>query len=180
MSTPLPITPETRIGDLLEAYPGLEEVLIGQAPAFKALKNPILRRTVARVATLEKAAQVGGVPVRQLVAALRQAAGLGFEDVGPEPESPPSAEARPEWLDETKVRAVINADELLATGQVPLTRIQSALQAMAPGDLLRLVSIFRPAPLIEALQRGGHSSHVQQISPELFHTYVCRAGSPGA
>ena len=75
----IPITPETRIAELLEAYPALEGVLLQQSPHFRHLKNPLLRKTVARVATLEKAAQMSGIPVRRLVAVLRDAAGLPGE-----------------------------------------------------------------------------------------------------
>lgn len=169
----LTITPETRIAELLEAYPNLEELLIQQAPAFKALKNPILRRTVAKVATLEKAAQVGGIPARQLVAALRQAAGQAPEDFASgEATLPVVVASRPDWLDERKVRVTINADELLAAGQVPLNRVNSALQELESGDLLKVVSSFRPAPLIEAMERADHKTHVIQESPERFRTYV--------
>lgn len=38
-------------------------------------EEPILRRTVARVATVERAAEAAGIPVRQLVLTLRRAAG---------------------------------------------------------------------------------------------------------
>ncbi|MCP4310925.1 MAG: DUF1858 domain-containing protein, partial [Bacteroidetes bacterium] len=34
------ITPKTRVGELLDAYPELEQVLMGLSPAFKKLKNP--------------------------------------------------------------------------------------------------------------------------------------------
>lgn len=47
------ITPSTTVYAILDSYPELEEVLIGMAPAFKKLKNPILRNTVAKVATLK-------------------------------------------------------------------------------------------------------------------------------
>jgi hypothetical protein len=57
----IPITPETKIADLLDAYPQLEDVLIQQSPHFTALKNPILRKTVAKVATLERASQMSGI-----------------------------------------------------------------------------------------------------------------------
>jgi Domain of unknown function (DUF1858) len=72
----VPITPAMKVAELLDSWPELERVLIAQAPAFRRLRNPVLRRTVARVATLEQAAGVGGVPVRELVAALRRAAGM--------------------------------------------------------------------------------------------------------
>jgi len=47
----LEILPTVTVHKLLVAYPQLEEVLIGIAPPFKKLKNPILRRTIAKVAT---------------------------------------------------------------------------------------------------------------------------------
>jgi len=70
------ITPKTKISDLLEEYPALEEVLFDISPAFKQLKNPILRRTVARVTTLQQAAIVGGLKVEDLVNRLRKEAGI--------------------------------------------------------------------------------------------------------
>ena len=69
------VTPRTRIGDLLEAYPTLEEVLIEISPVFAKLKNPMLRRTMAKVATLQQAALIGGMPVEELVNRLRKEIG---------------------------------------------------------------------------------------------------------
>jgi hypothetical protein len=60
-STELMITPETKIYDLLEAYPQLENKLITIAPVFSKLKNPVLRRTITRVTALKQAAIVGNV-----------------------------------------------------------------------------------------------------------------------
>jgi len=75
MTDPLPITPETKVAALLEAYPELEPVLIAAAPAFNKLSNPVLRRTIARVTSLRRAAEVAGIPMRELVVRLRAAAG---------------------------------------------------------------------------------------------------------
>jgi len=44
----LNINPRTKVGELLDACPRLEEVLIAQAPVFEKLRNPVLRRTAAR------------------------------------------------------------------------------------------------------------------------------------
>jgi len=54
MNEPLTITPETKLGELLERYPQLEQTLLDHSPAFAKLKNPLLRRTVAKVATLQR------------------------------------------------------------------------------------------------------------------------------
>ena len=66
-----PILPSTRVGALLDRYPQLEDVLIALAPPFKKLKNPLLRKGVARVASLRHAAVVGGMSAGELVNRLR-------------------------------------------------------------------------------------------------------------
>jgi hypothetical protein len=177
----IPITPETKIAELLEAYPQLEDVLIQQSPHFKALKNPILRKTVAKVATLEKASQMSGIPVRRLVAALRTAVGLpgepGATDLGSDAEPAAVDAVVPDWFAEAKVQATIDADELLVKGEVPLPRVHQAVQSLPAGGLLRVKSTFRPAPLLEALHKAGHRTYVTKASSEAFHTYVCPKGS---
>jgi hypothetical protein len=174
----IPITPETKIAELLEAYPQLEEVLIQQSPHFKALKNPILRKTVAKVATLEKASQMSGIPVRRLVAALREAVGLPGEpaaaDLGPEIDPAAVDTVTPDWFDQGNVALTIDADDLLAKGEVPLPRVHQAVQALPPGALLRVKTAFRPAPLLEALHKAGHRTYVTKAPPDAFHTYVLR------
>jgi hypothetical protein len=181
VNEPVAITPQTRVGELLDAFPHLEDVLIRQAPAFKALKNPVLRRTVARVATLEKAAQVGGIPVRDLVAALRQAAGLEAGEMGAGGEETPGMVALapqdppPPWVREGAVRVTIDAEAMLAAGEVPLPRVQRALQEIEAGQLIKILSRFHPAPLVEAVERGGHRACVVQAGPSTFQTYICRS-----
>jgi hypothetical protein len=177
----IPITPETKIAEMLDAYPQLEEVLIQQSAHFKALQNPILRKTVAKVATLEKASQMSGIPVRRLVATLREAAGLPGEpaadDLGPE-EMPAVVDAvAPDWFDEGKVAVTVDADDLLARGEVPLPRVNQAALNLPPGGLLRVKSAFRPAPLLEALHKAGHRTYVTQASADAFLTYVCPKAS---
>ncbi|MGD8491813.1 MAG: DUF1858 domain-containing protein, partial [Anaerolineae bacterium] len=50
------IAPKTKVAELISAYPQLEQVLIDYVPAFEKLKNPVLRKTVARITTLQQAA----------------------------------------------------------------------------------------------------------------------------
>jgi hypothetical protein len=172
----VPITPSTKVADLLDSWPELEEVLVAQAPAFRRLKNPVLRRTVARVATLEQAAGVGGVAVRDLVAALRRAAGIGEDDGAPEtvPSPSPEPQAPPGWLDPSHVVATLDADALLDAGQVPLTLVNEKALALTTGELLRVDSGFRPVPLVEALSKQGFRSFVREVAPGRFETFVSR------
>lgn len=75
METKLIITPKTKVYDLLEAYPGLEQLLVETIPPFNKLKNPVLRNTVARITTLQQAAPIGNIKTEDLINMLRKAVG---------------------------------------------------------------------------------------------------------
>jgi DUF438 domain-containing protein len=60
----------TKLDSLLKAYPFLLEFLAGLSPKFRKLKNPVLRRTMGKVATLEQVAGLGEIPVQQLMEAI--------------------------------------------------------------------------------------------------------------
>jgi Domain of unknown function (DUF1858) len=69
------ITPKTKVLQLIETYPQLEEVLIKNVPAFSKLKNPLLRKTVAKIATLQQAASIGNIKTGDLINILRKVVG---------------------------------------------------------------------------------------------------------
>jgi hypothetical protein len=167
----LPITPETKVGALLEAYPGLEEILISCAPAFAKLRNPVLRKTVAKVATLEQAARVGGLGVRELIAKLRAAAGQGEEE--PQVENA-AEELGPALRPEARIVANLDADEILAAGEHPLGRIRRVAGTLASGETLRLRSSFRPEPLIQMMKESGFEVYSAEVAPGRYETLVGR------
>jgi hypothetical protein len=180
-----PITPETRVGEFLDAFPELEGVLLGLAPAFEKLKNPILRRTVAKVATLQQAARIGGLDVRDLVGRLRQAAGqttidtTDLEDADAVTASGLFETTAPGWFDDNRVEPPIDADAVLASGEHPLGQVRRRLAALEPGRILALTSGFRPVPLIDTLLREGYEVFVRETAGGQVTTYFCRAtGSP--
>jgi len=175
-----PIAPTTKVADLLDSWPELEEVLIAQAPAFRRLKNPVLRRTVARVATLEQAAGVGGVAVRDLVTALRRAAGLGDDDADATGGASGSGTTPPAWLDTVRIVETIDAEALLDKGEVPLARVNARARALQPGEALLVVSSFRPVPLLDALARQDQATFVREATPGRFETFVQARGEDAA
>lgn len=60
------ITPKTTVHTLLKEYPFLLDFLAGYHPDFKKLTNPVLRRTMGRMATLDTVAELGGMPLNVL------------------------------------------------------------------------------------------------------------------
>lgn len=65
------ITSESKIHDLLTSYPFLEDFLAARNPRYKNLKNPLMRQTIGRVASLSQVAGIGGESVASLVEDLR-------------------------------------------------------------------------------------------------------------
>ena len=163
------ITLETKIADLLNNYEGMKEILIEINPKFEKLNNPILRRTIAKVAGVKQAAIVGGMNPMELVNKLREAVGQSPLDMGSEEESV-TIEA-PSWI--TKEPTVtLNANELLDNEKNPLAELHMALRNVTEGEVVLVRSDFRPEPLIEEYEKKGYSTYCQEVNSEEFMTYI--------
>ncbi len=161
------ISPESKIGDLLDAYPEAEAALIAVAPKFKALKNPVLRRTVAKVATLEQAARVADMPVNELVRSLRRALG---QDAGGLAKVDGDA---PDWIADGAKRE-FDADAMLAKGETPVGKVSEALAGMVAGEALLVRSTFQVAPLIDAMKAKGHEVFTRKTGDDAWEAWVRR------
>jgi len=64
-----PITPQTKVGDVLAHYPQSLQIFLRHG--FGPLANPVLRKTMARVVTIEQACRREGVDLAALLAELR-------------------------------------------------------------------------------------------------------------
>lgn len=64
------ISLQTRIGTLLDSYPYLLDYLLEKSPKFSKLKNPLLRRTLAPFASIERAAALGNIEAEELLTGL--------------------------------------------------------------------------------------------------------------
>ena len=168
-----PITPDTKVAQLLEAYPKLEPVLIAAAPAFSKLSNPVLRRTIARVTSLRRAAEVAGLPVRDLILRLREGAGLPAGDAGPVADESAPDEGPASWVDPARVRWTIDADSMLESGHEPMSEVLRRSAELGTDDLGLIRSSFRPAPLIELLEGRGFKTAVVR-SGGAFATFIGR------
>ena len=170
-----PILPSTKVGALLDRYPELEDVLIGLAPPFRKLKNPFLRRGVARVASLKHAAAVAGMPVEDLVNKLRAAVGqeaIAAEDAGTSISYFPG---QPEWFN--AARLVTTIDERSADpNEMPIVAVLQTAAHLEAGEMLELVTTFLPAPGIEIMKKKGLRVWSMQQGPKLIRTYVLKPG----
>jgi hypothetical protein len=150
----LRIEPDTTVGALLEAYPEAESVLIDLAPAFGRLRNPVVRRTVAKVATLEQAAKIGGVSLRTVIEKLRAFTGQSGAEAN-FATSTGDAGIAPDWVEKSRIVEEVDAAAMLEHGVHPIGKIRDAVGALGPGEAVVLRAPFRPEPLIDTMRRAG-------------------------
>ncbi len=164
------ITLDTKIYDLLKEYPFMEDELIKINPKFKKLKNPVLRRTVARIAGIKQAAIVGGMEPLDLLNKIREI--LGEEKVeNIENQSEEKKSEVPEWIAK-EPKAIFNANKLLDEGKNPLSEISKVLRDLKKDDLILLESDFRPEPLIEEFEKRGYEVYCAKMDEDKFLTYI--------
>jgi len=163
------ITLDTKIADLLENYEGAKDILISINPKFKKLNNPVLRRTLAKIAGIKQAAIVGGMEPLDLLNQLRVA--YNQEPVSLDIEQDSTQEVEPEWIVK-EPKDSIDANELLDQEDNPLAKAFNILREFEVGDILAIKSDFKPQPLIDEFEKKGFEVYCKEISDKEFVTYV--------
>ncbi len=153
-----PISLVTKISELLEEYPQLEDALTNLSPAFSKLRNPILRKTIARVTTLKQAAAIANIDPGILITTLRKAAGLpdDIAETLPEEENKPNITEIPEWFSPEKIIIRYDASRALENGEIPMNEILNYSRKLKKGEIFEFTSPFIPYPIIEILKKKGY------------------------
>jgi hypothetical protein len=165
----LSIVPETKLDEILTAFPKLENLLLELLPSFAKLQTPILRKTVARTLTLEQAAASSNASLPDVVRKLRQAAGL-TEEV---PET--SIAGAPAWIKSENITKTIDSRPMLTQGVHPKDMVVETLKALGAKDILLLIAPFVPGPLIEIGRIMGFQTWTRQKSTGYVETYFGKA-----
>jgi hypothetical protein len=164
----LVITPKTKILQLIEIYPQLEDLLIGYVPAFEKLKNPILRKTVAKITTLQQVASIGNVKVGDLINFLRKDVG---QDLLTESIDNVYNTIQPDWFNEQIINQELDVREMLKSGEQPVNQVIVDLNKMSGGTIYKLIAPFLPAPLIDKAASLRISHWVVKEDDELVIVY---------
>ena len=178
MATPQ-VTADTTIARALAADPDLVDRLIAFNPVFRKLKNPILRRTMARLASFADAARVAGVPLQTLLDVAN-----GARIATPPCVAPQNAEAQaaanaaaPDWVAtfDRAAAASLDVRPLLSSGGDPFAKIMGVVAKLAPCAVLVLEAPFDPAPLRRVLAGKGFSEHAECLAPDHWRVYFRKA-----
>ena len=164
------ITPKTKIYDLLEAYPQLEEILISSAPEFKKLQNPILRKTITRITNISQAAVIGNLNVEELVNRLRDK--VGQSSIGQLDDSGQKYVTRcPEWFQKDAVGNSIDIREMLNRGEQPVHEVLAAGKKLKDNEILEIIAPFIPAPLLDKTISLGYRHWLDRRSDTEYRVY---------
>lgn len=173
-----------RVAAVLALDVGLIEVFVQASPAFEKLRNAAMRKTMARLVTVEQAARIAGVDAALLVEHLNRAldrsepqgAALTSDHRAELPrESVPAAllATPPEQLVDVDVR------EDLRAGREPFRRIMDAGRQLPEGGVLRVRAIFEPAPLYAVLGKQGFAHFTEALAPDDWRVWFYRdSGAP--
>jgi len=168
----LEILPSVTVHKLLEAYPQLEEVLIGIAPPFKKLKNPFLRRTIAKVATLRHISSVGGVPLDELISKLRKE--VGQPDIAVSYNDEDYFGKQPAWYDPGKITCVLDESKMKDKDKMALSIILKEAKKVKQGEIIELTTSFLPAPGIDILKSKGYSVWTKKENKNVIKSYFLK------
>ena len=165
------ITLETKIADLLNSREDMKDILININPKFKKLNNPVLRRTLARLATVKQAAVVGGMDATELLNQIRVAVGQKPIDKNSTvTEKDRDDKKVPKWI-KKKPKMTFDGNAMLDREENPLAEITKAMHKLQKGDIVILKVDFKPEPLIDEFIKRGFSIYTQKTN-DGYATYI--------
>jgi hypothetical protein len=166
------IDPDTKLDEVLAAFPELEGVLTESLPVMQHDSGRLIWRSVTKAATLGQIARVAGISFEELVQRLQSAGFRDFDIRQPEQRAQPLPERHPDWVQESPTAYDLVADDLIKAGRHPLGAVREHLKLLHPGEMIRLTSSFYPAPLIDVLRRGEVDVYSEEDATSHYVTYI--------
>jgi hypothetical protein len=163
------IIPSTKVLDLLRVYLELEDTLVSIAPPFKKLKNPFLKKSVAKVATLKHISSVGNVPLDELINKIRETVGQSTSDTSHEDEN--YFPKKPDWFSSDKIIVSVNEDRLEDRDNMTLVTILQKAKNLKKDEIIELTTTFLPAPGIDAMKSKGYSVWAKKENNNIIKSY---------
>jgi hypothetical protein len=165
------ITPQTIVVDLLKIYPELEDKLIEIAPVFSKLKNPILRRTIAKVTSLKQASVVANISVAELINSLRKAVNQNEVQLNEQNEA---SDGIPGWISKEKIKIEYDACLDLENGIHPVGKVTKDILGLEADDVYLLITPFVPAPLIKIVEEKGFKTFSEKVGETIVYNYISK------
>ncbi len=171
MEEKLRITPKTKVLQLIESFPQLETLLVEMVPVFIKLKNPILRKTVAKITTLQQAASIGGINAEVLINRLRNEVGQdGLSEIS----DSGYVVDQPDWMNVSKIVKGFDIRDMLHQGEQPVNMLIAELRNLQADEIYQVSAPFVPAPLIDKAISLQINHWINKIDSELVEVYFMK------
>ncbi len=167
-----------RVSAVLAKDERLLEVFVQASSTFEKLRIPAMRKTMARLVTVEQAARVAGIDPVALVDRLNRATGGDAIEVeavaSTEPTEP--ASSLPAWLAALPADRLVELDvrDDLRKGQEPFHRIMGAVGTLPDDSVLCLRATFEPAPLYAVLGKRGLAHFTERLAADDWRVWFHR------
>jgi TusA-related sulfurtransferase len=140
------INADTKISELIKHNASVIDRLVILRPAFKKLKNPILRKVLTPRVSISQACKMGNCTVEEFF--------LSVRDLGFEPENFSDTEKQiheTKFSIEGKNEFYLDIDNYLETSKDPFPIILNAIKEKENNSVICLCSSFDPVPLKQIL-----------------------------
>lgn len=172
------IRKDDRVASVLAREPELLDVFVDASPAFERLRNPMMRRTMARLVTVEQAARIAGIETEALLAKLNRVI-EGAPVAAKADTAPGKAKAAPPppGLSETPAELILDLDvrEDLRQGREPFMAILKAVRELGSKQVFRLRAIFEPVPLYAVLAKQGFAHFTERFAEDDYRVWFYRS-----
>jgi hypothetical protein len=190
-----PVRATDKVAAVLARDEKLVEVFASHSPQFAKLRNPGMRRVMARLVTVEQAAKICGAEPRALVHELNSALGFANADEGEDQvvteapvKSPAAKPAAPKasasehvgypWAPGAPITKV-DVREDLRTGREPFSRIMAAAAQLGKDGVLCLRATFEPVPLFAVMAKRGYAHLAEELGEENWRVWFYPDGTAG-
>ncbi|MDF3078837.1 MAG: hypothetical protein K0S09_2726 [Sphingobacteriaceae bacterium] len=162
----------TTIKTLLDVKEGLViDALINLNKNFSKLKNPILRKLLAKRVSIADACKIAGCNIPDFLKTMQH---IGFR-LADEPGEAKTAEQTPFTPPPEHLVIEFDVRPILARNEDPLKAIVNKASQLKPGEYLKVINSFEPTPLITLLNRKGYQSYTSLEKPDLSITYFFKS-----
>lgn len=156
------INKQTKLSDLIKAYPDLRKRLCEVNPKFKLLTTPMGNVMIPK-ATVQDMIERSGMPEAELIS--------GIEKLISEMDSKNSGGADVSWQD--KISSFKKMDLRNAQGNF-FPSLREQVSKMEVGEGIEIVQKFEPLPLYEVMDGLGFERFTKQTDENEWHVYFYR------
>jgi uncharacterized protein (DUF2249 family) len=162
------VTRNTKISRILRENIDAIDTIAKINKHFKKLKNPMLRRVLAPRVTVKDAAKIGNITTNEFLKHLED---FGFNvEYDNELTTSENTSTSEVTVDADKI-TLLDVRPTINAGNDPFGEIMGALKNLKEDEILEIINVFEPTPLIQIMEEKGYESWTKRNSKDEYHTF---------